>query len=415
MSPLEAGHSRATAARSSDLPADRPASPASRTRAHDGVSRDVAADAPPSAELHAMLEPMLGAIVRMAGADAAAVRVAGVDESCAHPMVTVGIPGAASPAGASALAAWCNACAESRDARSECVRSDLCGHEERIPADVFGPVCKHIVAVPLRHRDRPVGTLNLMFEAERALPAAMTPLLQATGDLLGMTLDNARLARENLRISLTNERHLMANEVHDSLAQGLTYMRMRMSLLRDAIRGADEARALKFWSDVDDTLGNSHRRLRELITYFRSRMDPQGLVHALTETSDQFLDRTGIALEFVNRVARPVPAARARDRGLPHRAGGARQRLPPRAGPARDRDPHPRRRRLPGRGRGRRRRPARLPAGRGAGRVRPLRHRDHAGARPPPRRQVVLGAGARGTRLELHFPAAHVQDETAHE
>ena len=163
----------------------------------------------------------------------------------------------------------------------------------------------------------------------------MTPLLQATGDLLGMTLDNARLARENLRISLTNERQMMANEVHDSLAQGLTYMRMRMSLLRDAIRQRDELRALKYWSDVDDTLGNSHRRLRELITYFRSRMDPQGLVHALAETSERFLDRTGIALEFVEPRSRPVPAARARDRGLPHRAGGARQRLPARAGPAR--------------------------------------------------------------------------------
>ena len=142
-----------------------------------------------------------------------------------------------------------------------------------------------------------------MFDAECALPPAMTPLLRATGDLIGMTLDNARLPRENLRIRLTSERQMLANEVHDSLAQGLTYMRMRMSLLRDAIRDDDELRAHKYCSDVDDTLGNSQRRLRELITYFRSRMDPQGLVHALREISERFLDRTGIALEFDNRAA----------------------------------------------------------------------------------------------------------------
>ncbi len=129
-----------------------------------------------------------------------------------------------------------------------------------------------------------------------------------------MTLDNARLARENLRIRLTNERQMMANEVHDSLAQGLTYMRMRMSLLRDAIRDNDELRALKYWSDVDDTLGNSQRRLRELITYFRSRMDPQGLVHALRETSERFLDRTGIALSFVNQVPTSACRPNARSR-----------------------------------------------------------------------------------------------------
>jgi two-component system nitrate/nitrite sensor histidine kinase NarX len=96
---------------------------------------------------------------------------------------------------------------------------------------------------------------------------------------------------------------MMASEVHDSLAQGLTYMRMRMSLLRDAIRQGDEVRAFKYWDDVDGALTDAHRRLRELITYFRTRMDPGGLVHALAKTSDSFLDRTGVALEFANDAA----------------------------------------------------------------------------------------------------------------
>jgi two-component system nitrate/nitrite sensor histidine kinase NarX len=415
VSPLQAGHSHAAAARSSDLPPDRAARPAPRGRGHDGGTHDLLADAPPSAELEAMLGPMLGAIVRMAGADAATVRVVGLDETCPHPVVTVGIPGAAGPAGANALAAWCNTCAESRDARSECVRSDLCGHDERFAADVLGPVCKHVVAVPLRHRNRPVGTLNLMFEAERALPAAMTPLLQATGDLLGMTLDNARLARENLRISLTNERHMMANEVHDSLAQGLTYMRMRMSLLRDAIREADEARALKFWSDVDDTLGNSHRRLRELITYFRSRMDPQGLVHALTETSDQFLDRTGIALEFVNRIPDPcLPPEREIEvfhivqEALANVCRHAHARH---ATVILTRDDDGYLVVVEDDGVG-------LPACPPGGEPDECGHYGIAIMQERARRlggKVVLGAGARGTRLELHFPAAPVPDETAHE
>jgi two-component system nitrate/nitrite sensor histidine kinase NarX len=108
--------------------------------------------------------------------------------------------------------------------------------------------------------------------------------------------------REHLRAALVAERQAMANEVHDSLAQGLTYMRMRMSLLRDAIRQGDEARAVKYWSDVDDSLTGAHRRLRELITYFRSRMDPRGLPHALAEIAATFHDRTGVALEFDNAV-----------------------------------------------------------------------------------------------------------------
>jgi two-component system nitrate/nitrite sensor histidine kinase NarX len=259
-------------------------------------------DGTPTAELEALLEPMLGTIVRMAGADAGTVRVIGENGACYEPAVAVGVPGVTDRAGARAIAAWCSACAESHDPDSACVRSDLCGHDERFQSGDFGPVCRHVVAVPLRHRDRPVGALNLMFRSERPLPEEMAPLLKATGDLLGMTLDNARLARENLRMSLSNERQMMANEVHDSLSQGLTYMRMRMSLLRDAIRHDDELRARKFWTDVDEALGNAQRRLRELITYFRTRMDPHGLLHALTETSAHFHDRHGIELVFENRV-----------------------------------------------------------------------------------------------------------------
>ena len=132
----------------------------------------------------------------------------------------------------------------------------------------------------------------------------------ASPDAAALQEEIARL-REELRTRLANERQMIANEVHDSLAQGLTYMRMRMSLLRHAVRQGDSERALKYWGDVDGSLTDAHRRLRELITYFRCRMDAQGLLHALQETSEKFLDRTGVALEFANGVpGLDLPVAR---------------------------------------------------------------------------------------------------------
>jgi two-component system nitrate/nitrite sensor histidine kinase NarX len=255
-------------------------------------------DARTDSELSMVLAPMLEAIVNLAKADAGAIRVIDPDGSSFEPVATFG-----TEQSHGMMQSWCATCAESRNAKSDCVARGLCGRDDRLPVDSLGPLCKHLVAVPLRHKDRPVGVLNLLFAAECALPPAMIPLLGAAGDLLGMTLENARLLRENLRIRLATERQMLASEVHDSLAQGLTYMRMRISLLRDAIRDGDELRARKYCSDIDDTLGNSHRRLRELITYFRSRMDPQGLLHALRENSSRFLDRTGIALAFECRIA----------------------------------------------------------------------------------------------------------------
>jgi two-component system nitrate/nitrite sensor histidine kinase NarX len=246
------------------------------------------------------VRPMLEAVVQMAGAAAGTIRLLGGDRLQLVPRVAVGMPQGMDPAGRGALAFWCQQCAESRNPDSECVRNRLCGAEDRFSLDLSGPACRHVVAVPLRHRNAPVGTLSLHFDDARELPPETMPLLRATGELIGVALENARLARENLRASLVCERQLMANEVHDSLAQGLTYMRMRMSLLRDAVKRGDELRAFKYWSDVDESLTGAHGRLRELITHFRRQMDPQGLRHALTETARSFSERTGIALEFTD-------------------------------------------------------------------------------------------------------------------
>jgi two-component system nitrate/nitrite sensor histidine kinase NarX len=267
-----------------------------------GGANDLPCVDAPAPELEAALSPMLEAVVGMVGAAAGAVRVVGPYGVHLEPGVAVGLPAGLGKSGAGALAFWCSRCAEARNPEADCVKSHLCGAEDRFSLELSGQACRHIVAVPLRFRGAPVGTLDLLFEAECALPPETMPLLRATGELIGVALENARLTRENLRVSLTQERQLMANEVHDSLAQGLTYMRMRMSLLRDAIKQGDELRARKYWSDVDDSLTHAHRRLRELITYFRSRMDPQGLHHALAETAASFLDRTGIALQFDNGV-----------------------------------------------------------------------------------------------------------------
>jgi len=256
----------------------------------------------PAPDLDGALEAMLGAVVRLAGATAGIIRVTGRDGMPLQPVAAAGFAVAVGPRGAGALESWCGTCMEAGHGETDCTRSDLCGREHRFPAERLGSVCKHIVAVPLQRKGQPVGILNLLFEVECTLPPALAPVLEATGELLGVVLENARLTRENLRISVTNERQMMANEVHDSLAQGLTYMRMRMSLLRHAIQQGDELRAFKYWGDVDASLGSAHRRLRELITDFRSRMDPRGLLHALRETTDTFFDRTGVELEFANGV-----------------------------------------------------------------------------------------------------------------
>jgi two-component system nitrate/nitrite sensor histidine kinase NarX len=93
----------------------------------------------------------------------------------------------------------------------------------------------------------------------------------------------------------------MANEVHDSLAQTMAYMKIRLALMQEALDVSEQARASKHAGEVQQALDGAYADLRELLSHFRNRMDPLGLVHALEELKTRFHDRTGIELAFDNR------------------------------------------------------------------------------------------------------------------
>ena len=117
---LHAGHSRAAVS----LPADPTPVPSQPSLPAGNLGRPSSVSVQPPAELEALIEPMLAAIVRLADADAGTVRVIAADGACYEPVVAVGIPGAENGARADARSTWCNACSESRDAQSECVRNE---------------------------------------------------------------------------------------------------------------------------------------------------------------------------------------------------------------------------------------------------------------------------------------------------
>ena len=147
---------------------------AARSSAVDaGVGRRLRSTLP-IPELEAALSPMLEAVVGMAGATAGAVRVVAADGVHLEPGIAVGLPAAMGRSGAGAIAIWCSRCAESRNPDSDCVREPICcGAEDRFSIDLSGPVCRHVVAVPLRYRGAPVGHARPACSSEEcALPPA---------------------------------------------------------------------------------------------------------------------------------------------------------------------------------------------------------------------------------------------------
>jgi two-component system, NarL family, nitrate/nitrite sensor histidine kinase NarX len=107
--------------------------------------------------------------------------------------------------------------------------------------------------------------------------------------------------REGVRASALAQQQTMAAEIHDSVAQTLAYVKMRMPLLQAAITGHDEAQALKYCADVRQAVSGAHINLRGILGQLRAPMDPRGLKFALSTSIGAFRESTQVDLTFDDR------------------------------------------------------------------------------------------------------------------
>ena len=252
-------------------------------------------------DLDELLGRFLGTMIRLAKADAGVVRVLTSDGEHLRMVASRGLPPAVVEK-ERLVSRNCGQCGIAIGQNRPLFDIDLTGCDQRTGGDFFKTGCQAMVVVPLSNGGRLLGTYNLFLPEAFELPEEVALLFRSIGEHLGMALENARLKRENLRIVLTSERQMMAAEIHDSLAQTLAYMKMRMAMLTDAIGDQSLERSAKYAGDVSQALDDAYGHLRELLVQFRSRMDPMGLHHSLQGLAVGFRERTGIVLHYDNRL-----------------------------------------------------------------------------------------------------------------
>jgi two-component system, NarL family, nitrate/nitrite sensor histidine kinase NarX len=246
-----------------------------------------------------LLERSLGTMVRLAGAQAGVVRVVTSDGAHLRLVSSQGLaPDVVVEEQLVPLDCGVCGAAVSDDAVRQSFEMRHCAAQTGL--DYFRSLGTALV-VPLRHMGRVLGAYTLFFNEKRDTPEELGLLFRSISEHLGMALENTRLLRENMRMTLMSERQLIANEVHDSLAQTMAYMKIRLAMMQEALEESDQQRAIKHTNEVQQALDDAYADLRELLSQFRNRMDPLGLVHALQELRTKFYDRTGIALAFDNR------------------------------------------------------------------------------------------------------------------
>jgi len=275
------------------LPAADPSAPDA------GILASIAASLADERDMGQLLERFLSPIVRLAGAQAGAVRLLSETGDELRLVADTGLPAGLCSRGR-AVDRHCGHCGAAADGPAPIWATDLHACGERSGGHYFEHECQRLLVVPLQHRGRVLGIYKLFFAGDEEPRAELQAILRSVGELLGLALNNARLEQETLRATLVSERQLMAAEVHDSLAQSLAFVKMRMPLLHDAMLARDDGGAQRYFDDVRDAVTHAYASLRGFITQLRSPMDPLGLAHALDASAQAFRRSTGTELEFVN-------------------------------------------------------------------------------------------------------------------
>jgi two-component system nitrate/nitrite sensor histidine kinase NarX len=259
---------------------------------------------PRAGELKTLLKTFLEIIIGTTHATAGVVRLLSPDGHTLQIMCSAGLSIDLQKAAESFADIDCepdNIATLERVACAPCIRTYDTRQDCRYESSNF----QSLVTASLEAPDHPgtsLGVLNLFFEAPREVASGTMNTVAAFAAMMGASIEYTRINRESHRTELLAERRVIANDIHDSLAQTLTFARMRISLLLEAIRTGNELAGTKYTRDIDEALEISQKSARELISDFRSGLNPGGLLASIEDLVVQFRERNSIVLEYQNRL-----------------------------------------------------------------------------------------------------------------
>jgi two-component system, NarL family, nitrate/nitrite sensor histidine kinase NarX len=176
-----------------------------------------------------------------------------------------------------------------RDLRLQSMAHDLnCRREGFTTVAVF-----HIFA-----HEQHLGFFNLHFRVPRAFSEREVALLETLGQLLGIAIENMRLVSREREMAISEERNLVAQGLHDSIAQGLTFMNIQLQMLDDSLRSGKVEDAAEIVPALRSGVQESYEDVRELLLNFRSRLAEDDLVGTLKTAVEKFRRQTGVEAEF---------------------------------------------------------------------------------------------------------------------
>jgi len=151
-----------------------------------------------------------------------------------------------------------------------------------------------LVSVPIRLQQRLLGELDLFYRHETVLGEDDRGLYDALAGHLANAVENMRTEALVREAAVSEERAMIARELHDSIAQSLSFLKIQVALLRQAVQRGDAARVERAIGEIDTGVRESTNDVRELLLHFRTRTNSDDIEQAIRTTLQKFEHQSGL-------------------------------------------------------------------------------------------------------------------------
>ncbi len=212
--------------------------------------------------------------------------------------------------------------------QEQCVHSGdcLCGeafeqgevrlHDFRKLTPEFRYLCHEegfnsIAIAQISNGGQAMGSYTLHFKTPHTFSTDDRRLFDAVGQHLGVAIENQRLLARTRELAIAEERNLVAQGLHDSIAQGLNFLKLQVQMLEDSLERDARDEVREVIQMIEAGLRESYDDVRELLMNFRTKLDEGELIDALNNSAERFRRQTGIkvSVDVDSRTSgAPLPA-----------------------------------------------------------------------------------------------------------
>ncbi len=159
---------------------------------------------------------------------------------------------------------------------------------------------KYHASIPLYAHEKQLGVLNVASPDWRELSQEDLRLLYTVGDMLSIAIERARLFASSIQLGAVEERNRLAREIHDTLAQGLAGISLKLEAVEALLEsGAGQAQVEPVIHEaLSLAQANLEEARRSVLDLRAAPLEGRTLQEALENLVEEYNRQPGVRFRF---------------------------------------------------------------------------------------------------------------------